>query len=327
LRDDTAAGQVPGRFALWDDLAAVGNTHRMPSVPAGEAASMNDRSDRLAEARMLYGRMMAAASSSTDPRIGQVFETLPRENFLPPGPWHMLIAQQYVQTPSSDPAHLYRNALVALDPERGINNGEPFLHAQWIGAVAPQPGETVIHVGAGGGYYTAALSLLVEPGGKVFAYEIDARLADMAKRNLAPYENVTVIQADAVTARLRRADIIYVNAGVIAPPVRWLKALKLDGRMIFPWRPAHEIGLAVLATRSRAGFAMRIVGGSWFIPCTGASDASLSLKTPASREARESRSIVLTAERAPDKSATAIYPEVWFSSEPLTAAEPDRSMR
>ena len=60
---------------------------------------------------------------------------------------------------------------------------------------------------------------------------------------------------------------------------------------------------------------MRIVGGSWFIPCSGASDRDLSLKAPTPREARASRSIVLTADRAPDKSATAIYPEVWFSSE------------
>ncbi len=276
---------------------------------------MNQKSDRLAEARALYGRMMAAASGSTDPRIGQVFETLPREAFLPPGPWHMLVAQQYVETPSADPVHLYRNALVALDTERGINNGEPFLHAIWIGAVAPRPGETVIHIGAGGGYYTAALAMLVEPGGKVFAYEIDAQLAEMAKRNLEPYENVTLIQADAVTARLRRADIIYVNAGVIAPPVRWLKSLKLRGRMIFPWRPAPEIGLAVLAGRSSTGFPVRIVGSSWFIPCSGASDRALSLKTPTPHEVRASRSIVLTAERAPDDTATAIYPDVWFSSE------------
>ena len=276
---------------------------------------MNGTFDRLAEARTLYARMMAAASGSTDRRIERVFETLPREAFLPPGPWHILVAQQYIETPSSDPVHLYRNALVALDPERGINNGEPFLHAAWIGAVAPRPGETVIHIGAGGGYYTAALSLLVGPDGRVFAYEIDTRLAAMAKRNLVPYENVTLLHADAVNAKLKRADIIYVNAGVIAPPARWLKSLKLGGRMIFPWRPAPDIGLAVITTRSRSGFAMRIVGGSWFIPCRGASNGAQSLKAPSPLEARSSRSIVRTADRAPDKSATAIYPEVWFSSE------------
>jgi protein-L-isoaspartate(D-aspartate) O-methyltransferase len=277
---------------------------------------MTERTDRLTEARALYGRMMAAASGSSDSRIGQVFETVPRENFLRPGPWHVLVAQHYLETPSADPAHLYQNALVAIDPERGINNGEPFLHAAWMGAVAPKPGETVIHIGAGGGYYTAALALLVKPG-KVIAYEIEEELAEMARRNLEPYPNVTLIHGDAVKARLRRADIIYVNAGVIAPPVRWLKALKRGGRMIFPWRPAHEIGLAVLATRRRAGYAMRIVGGSWFIPCIGASDEGLSHKTPGPREARRSQQIVLTSERVPDDSATAIYPEVWFSSEAI----------
>jgi protein-L-isoaspartate(D-aspartate) O-methyltransferase len=257
--------------------------------------------------------MMAAASGADDPRIGQVFETLPREEFLPPGPWHILVAQHYVQTPSADPVHLYRNALVAIDPERGINNGEPYLHAAWIGAVLPRPGETVIHIGAGGGYYTAALAMLVNPG-KVLAYEIEEELAGMARQNLAPYPNVTLFHGDAVKARLRRADIIYVNAGVVAPPVRWLKALKLGGRMIFPWRPAHDIGLAVLVTRSSTGFATRIVGGSWFIPCSGASDEGISLKTPGVREARASRQVVPTADRPPDDSATAIYPEVWFSS-------------
>jgi protein-L-isoaspartate(D-aspartate) O-methyltransferase len=281
---------------------------------------MTEAADRLAEARALYGRMMAAASGSDDPRIGRVFETLKREDFLPPGPWHMLVAQRYIQTPSADPVHLYRNALVAIDPERGINNGEPFLHAAWIGAVAPRPGETLIHVGAGGGYYTAALAALVEPGGKVLAYEIDARLAEMARRNLAPYGNVALIHGDAVKAKLRRADIIYVNAGVIAPPVHWLTALKLSGRMIFPWRPSQDIGVAVLAERCRAGFAMRLVGSSWFIPCSGASDASMSLKTPGPREVRESRQIVPTAERSPDKGATAIYPEVWFSSDAVDGA-------
>lgn len=283
---------------------------------------MTKAADRLAEARALYGRMMTAASGSADPRIGEVFERLPRENFLPPGPWHMLVAQRYLETPSSDPAHLYQNALVAIDTERGINNGEPLLHAAWLGAVAPRPGDTVIHIGAGGGYYTAALAMLVEPGGSVIAYEIEADLADMARRNLALYANVTLVGGDAVNAKLARADIIYVNAGVTAPPVHWLKALGPGGRMIFPWRPTPEIGLAVKVTRLRSGFDVQIVGNSWFIPCRGASDAETSLKSPTPREAEASRSIVPTAARAPDTSATAVYPDVWFSSEAVGARAP-----
>src|SRR4029450_12258648 len=110
--------------------------------------------------------------------------------------------------------------------------GEPFLHAAWIGAVAPGAGETVTQVGAGGGYYTAILSMLVLPGGKVVAYELDAALSQAAQQNLEPFENVTVLHADAVTAKLPRSDVIYVNAGVVAPPRHWLQALKPGGRLV-----------------------------------------------------------------------------------------------
>ena len=95
------------------------------------------------------------------------------EAFLPPGPWHVCVGGRYFETPSADPAYLYQNILVALDAPRGINNGEPFLHAAWIGAVEPKAGETVCHIGSGMGYYTALLSMLVLPGGRVEAFEID----------------------------------------------------------------------------------------------------------------------------------------------------------
>ena len=156
------------------------------------------RNKRLDEARALYARMMAAASGSSDPRLERIFELVPREAFLPPGPWHIMVEHRLVETPSADPALLYQNALVVLDRQKGINNGEPFLHAAWIGAVAPGPGETVTQVGAGGGYYTAVLSMLVLPGGKVVAYELDAALAQAAQQNLDPFENVTVLHEDAV---------------------------------------------------------------------------------------------------------------------------------
>ena len=60
---------------------------------------------------------------------------------------------------------------------------------------------------------------------------------------------------------------------------------------------------------------MRIVGGSWFIPCSGASDASTE---PEDANAARGAGVAVDradAERAPDDTATAIYPEVWFSSE------------
>ena len=119
----------------------------------------------IAKARRSYARLMAAASKSDDPRLERVFELVPREAFLPPGPWKIMVDDEYFETPSADPVYLYQNALVALDATKGINNGEPFLHAAWLGAAGPQHGDVVCHIGAGSGYYTAILSVLALPGG------------------------------------------------------------------------------------------------------------------------------------------------------------------
>lgn len=158
---------------------------------------MDEQRANLDEMRGFYARLVAAASRSSDPRLAyrsvdprleRIFELVPREAFLPPGPWKVMVAERYLKTPSADAAYIYQNNLVALDADKGINNGEPFLHAAWIGAVAPKPGETVTHVGAGTGYYSAILSMLVLAGGSVNAFEIDEKLAAAARHNLAPFE-------------------------------------------------------------------------------------------------------------------------------------------
>jgi protein-L-isoaspartate(D-aspartate) O-methyltransferase len=277
----------------------------------------------LAEIRSAYAREMAAASGSDDPRLERAFAEVPREDFLGLGPWRImglesaLAGDRYLETPSADPAHLYRNALVALDADKGINNGEPALHAAWIGAIAPRPGETVSHVGAGTGYYSAILSRLVLPDGDVHAFEIEPELAEAARGNLAAYPNVTVTAADAVKEPLPASDIIYVNAGAVAPPVAWLHALKPGGRLIFPWRPSDEVALTVLVTRRRAGFELQPLMPSWFIPCVGASLAGSKAKLPDRTAAKRTRSIWIASEKAADATATAIIGEVWFSSEPV----------
>jgi protein-L-isoaspartate(D-aspartate) O-methyltransferase len=96
----------------------------------------------VAEARRFYAALLATKAGGADPRIEQAFAEVPREDFLGPGPWPVIAGKGVVMTPSADPVYIYRNALVALDPDKGINNGEPLLHALWMAKVAPQPGET-----------------------------------------------------------------------------------------------------------------------------------------------------------------------------------------
>lgn len=274
---------------------------------------------KIEDVRKFYARLMAANAASSDPRLEAVFASVPREAFLGPGPWTVIAGGGKIITPSADPAHIYQNVLVALDADKGINNGEPFLHAMWIGKLAPKPGEAVSHIGAGTGYYTALLARLVSPGGAVTAFELDDRLAEMARKNLETYGNATVVHGDAVTTPLPPSDIVYVNAGVVAPPAGWLRALRPGGRMIFPWRPAERVPLAVLVTRTEKGFACDPFMRSWFIPCFGASAASLAAKIPTRDQAARSRSIWLTRDKAPDRTATAIFGDVWFSSRSLDA--------
>ena len=134
------------------------------------------------------------------------------------------------------------------------------------------------------------------------------------ERVLEPFENVLVIQGDATQLPLPPSDLIYVNAGVVAPPLGWLKALRPQGRMIFPWRPSQASGLAIIITRQRAGFSVKPVMASYFIPCVGASDTEQCLKIPDLREAWSARSVWLASDREPDDTAVAIYRDLWFSS-------------
>lgn len=257
----------------------------------------------LQDARRDFARQMADAAAWNDPRFEQAVLATQREDFLPPPPWLVISPGARTVygdvTRSADPVDLYGDVLVALDIAKGINNGQPTLHAAWIGKLRPQPGETVVHVGAGMGYYTAILARLVAPGGKVFAYGIEPHLAQAASQNLAAIDNAEVRAADAVTADIPKADTIYVNAGIVAPPLAWLDALKPGGRLVFPWRPAADVGLALLVTRRVHGFAVDVFSSAGFIPCIGASDEEIALRAPTPNDAAATRALWLSTDAPP----------------------------
>ena len=279
--------------------------------------------------RNFYASCMAAAARQSawppgyawQTRLEGAFDAVPREMFLPPGPWHIeAVPGGYVETPNADIRFLYQDVLVAIDKQRGINNGQPSAHARFMGQLEPQPGETVVHIGAGTGYYTAILSVLVTPGGRVAAFELHEDLALRARHNLKTFDNISVTTGDATGLRLPEADVIYVNAGVIRPPLHWLLALRCGGRMFVPWRPTADIGIALFIRRAANGFTLDPAMPAWFIPCVGACSSALGDKHPGLDKAWASRALYLKAEREPDASATAIYDEVWFSSERLPQA-------
>ncbi|WP_262030706.1 protein-L-isoaspartate O-methyltransferase family protein [Microvirga sp. Mcv34] len=273
--------------------------------------------------RRAYARQIVRLAEVRNGRLKQAFASVPRETFLPPPPWTVISRGMATQT--SDIADIYDNVLVAIDLDRGINNGEPALHAAWIDAIDPQPGETVIHVGAGTGYYTAILALLVQPDGRVEAFEYEADLAAQAERNLGAYANVTVHAASAFGRALPKGDIVYVNAGVLAPDVEWLRALNPSGRLIFPWQPHKGWGPALLVTRRSRGFDVQSLMRVGFISCSGATEKISISRVPTEADLALVRSVWIRSDRQPDSSAVAVYDDVWFSSvEPEDRSGRDR---
>lgn len=269
--------------------------------------------DPLRDLRAAYARQVTHLAGVGNPRLGQAFALVPRENFLPPPPWTVIRLGEASQT--RDIAGIYENVLVAIDRARGINNGEPALHAAWIGAVDPQPGDAVVHVGAGTGYYTAILAELVESDGRIDAYEYEPDLAAEAAENLKAYPHVRVHAASAFGRSLPAADIVYVNAGVLAPDSEWLRALKPGGRLVFPWQPYKGWGPAMLVRRRRYGYSASQLMNVGFITCSGETTRKAPGHDPSEAEIARTRSVWLTSDRRPDETATAVYDEVWFSTE------------
>jgi protein-L-isoaspartate(D-aspartate) O-methyltransferase len=230
--------------------------------------------DSLAKVRRRFAEKIAKQQKVSDPRLIEAFATVPRERYLGPGPWHVLDnTPDYVVTESDDPALVYVNAPIALDPARRINNGEPSLHIGLLAQLAPKPGDHVVQVGVGGGYFTAIIAQLVEPGGRVTAIEYDAALAQRAGANLAGERAIDVICADGTSHDFDPADGIYVNAGATRPSSLWLDKLKPTGRLIMVLTAANRWGQVLKIQRSDTGYAATLLSPCGIIPCINGRDA------------------------------------------------------
>ena len=235
--------------------------------------------DRVAKRRRAYAAEVTRRAHVQDPRIEAAFAAIPREDFAGPPPWRLGSGGLVGLSSSDDPARLYADVLVAIDAERGINNGQPSLHAKSIAALELKEGEMVVQIGAGAGYYTAILAELVGPKGRVIAYEIEQDIAQRAAANLARYPQVEV-RARSGVEDLPSADAIYVNAAASHPLRAWLDALKPGGRLLFPLQAAGSSGAMLMITRPERGDAWpaRFLSGVVFIACEGAQDSEMGLK-------------------------------------------------
>jgi protein-L-isoaspartate(D-aspartate) O-methyltransferase len=233
--------------------------------------------------RRAYARQVMFAAGVTSPELEDAYAAVKREHYVGRGPWKIVRWSGYELTPNDDPSWLYADVLVGLIPERGLNNGQPSGHATWIASASPRPGEHVVHIGAGTGYYSAILAHMVGPAGRVTAIEYEPDLAARAKANLARLETVEVKQGDGASIPFDPADVIYVNAGATRPADNWLDGLKEGGRLIVPLTtnaafgtsfPRSLQGAMFRIERRGADFLASFVSAAAFIPGEGMRDSA-----------------------------------------------------
>jgi len=244
----------------------------------------------LADRRRFFAEELEAVCRLQSAALVEAFAQVPREHYLPPGPWTVMAEGDFMSgmrlraTPDADPARIYHNIAVAIDPARQLFNGQPGTVGAWIDALDLFPGARAVHVGCGLGYYTAVMAHCVGPTGRVVAFEVDEALAAQAQTNLAPLPWVDAGHGDGSKPLDDTFDAVLVNAGVTHPLDVWLDSLAVGGRMILPLTstmpamgPTLGKGLVMLLTKQEAGdFSVRVLTVVAIYSALGVRDAELS---------------------------------------------------
>jgi protein-L-isoaspartate(D-aspartate) O-methyltransferase len=231
----------------------------------------------LSLARQAYAEKIRGLAGLRSEALHRALSRVRREEFLGPPPWHLLTAADlgrgYRET--SEPAELYDNVLVGLDPSRRLNNGEPAALLRWLDSLELRPGDRFLHVGCGVGYYTAIAAEAVRPGGHVLGVELDPELAERARRNLAELDDVEVVSGDGAALPGSRCDAIFVNAGATEILPAWLDSLAPGGRLLLPLtvdfgQPNLGVGWMLLVRRGPGGDTGEFQGPVGVFHCAGA---------------------------------------------------------
>ena len=215
------------------------------------------------ETRRRYADEIRATAKIGSEALLNAFSTVPREDFVGPGPWKVVSrpapgrTQPHI-TDVSDPCELYRDVAVFL------TNENPSTLAPWLDALDLAEGKSVFHLGCGTGYYTAIIAEVVGPRGQVTAVEIVPALASQARASLARYPNVRVLEGDGGGVDTGARDAILINAGVTHPTERWLDSVTIGGKLVLPITidtgiPHIGKGFVLRVSRLASGYAARFL--------------------------------------------------------------------
>ena len=130
--------------------------------------------------------------------------------------------------------HAYANYPLPIAAGQTIS--QPLTVAVMTESLDAGSGDKILEVGAGSGYQAAILSEIVGPKGRVITTEIIPELFEFAKKNLAMYKNVTVLNVDGSNGYSpeKLYDRIIVTASAPSVPKPLVEQLKDGGRIVIP---------------------------------------------------------------------------------------------
>jgi protein-L-isoaspartate(D-aspartate) O-methyltransferase len=239
------------------------------------------------ETRKRNAEEIRTAAKINSEALLNAFASVPREDFVGQGPWSVLSRpaapgqRQPEVTDVTAPRELYRDVAVYLDSSKSPTNGNPSTLAPWLDALNLSDGKSVFHLGCGTGYYTAIIAEVVGPRGQVTAADVDPVLAAQARKSLARYPNVQVIEGDGGSVDTGLRDAIFVNAGVTHPTEQWLESMTVGGTLVLPitieiGMPHVGKGLALRVSRLASGYEARFFPMPVMIySCTSVRDAQI----------------------------------------------------
>ena len=175
-----------------------------------------------------------------DPKVLQLLNDLPRENFVP---------SEYA-------------GLAFADIEVPIGHDQSMLHpkleARMLQALNVQKTDTVLHVGTGSGYFTALLASLAK---HVVSLEINSELSAQAAHNLAQnnIKNVGLFVADGAFGHADKLsqtfyDVIVYTASSPVEPAGVRQQLNIGGTMLIVLGSAPVMQTILIQRVSESGF-------------------------------------------------------------------------
>lgn len=173
----------------------------------------NNNDIELARSNMIEQQIRPA--EVLDPRVLETISETPREEFVP---------ETYQDLAFSDINVEIDNAEMMM---------KPIMEARILQALNIQPGDKILEIGTGSGYFTALLAKL---GGHVQSVEIEPGISEQAKTKLDKLgiKNVTLEQGDASEGwnQNESFDIIAITGSFPILPESFQKQLTVGGRMV-----------------------------------------------------------------------------------------------